>query len=261
MEWLKLFMAGCAGGVIGALLNIGYTEYSRRSDRARSARKFVDENLDPVLKAADELVGKLVSLAKDDFRSIHNVSQQVQPAANKDFNSLLFLLANFWAHIEIFRHEGLTISVTRDKRGKRFQDFMNCLESRKIRVVDRISQRAVGELMRTDDGSSNMTTTFIEFMQLLEPNCEGQRWLSPVIRFLSRTRHTHERQKILQFGIVIHTMIDKLDPDHVVTRARPSYPHKLSKKSRNHLKYRVFGQYLHFVANPQKYLGPPKRRP
>lgn len=261
MEWLQVLLAGCAGGTIGALLNIGYTEYSRRSDHSRSARRFVDENLDPVLKAADELVAKLLSLAKDDFRSIHNVEQKAQPISGKDFNGLLFLLANLWARIEIFRHEGLSISITKDKRGKSFQDFMNCLESRKIRIVDRISQRAVGELMRTEQGDPERTTSFIAFARFLQPRSEAHKWLAPVIRFLSRTRHTYERQKILQYGIVVHAMIDTLDPDHVVTRNRPSYPHKLSKKSRNELKFRVFRQYLRFVPNREKYLGPPKRQP
>lgn len=261
MEWLQLLLAGCAGGLIGALLNVGYTEYSRRSDRSRSARRFVDENLDPVLKAADELVAKLLSLAKDDFRSIHKVEQKAQPNFGKDFNGLLFLLANFWARVEIFRHEGLSISLTKDKRGKSFQDFMNCLESRKIRLVDRLSQRAVGELMRTEQGSLERTTSFIAFARLLEPRSDAHKWLSPVIRFLSRTRHTYERQRILQYGIVVHAMIDTLDPDHVVTRNRPSYPHKLSKKSRNELKFRVFREYLSLVPNREKYLGPPKRQP
>lgn len=261
MEWLQVLLAGCAGGLLGALLNVGYTEYSRRSDRSRSARRFVDENLDPVLKAADELVAKLLSLAKDDFRTIHNVEQQAQPFSGKDFNGLLFLLANLWGRIEIFRHEGLSISVTKDRRGKHFQDFMNCLESRRIRIVDRISQRAVGELMISEQGSAERMTSFIAFTQLLNPRSEAHRWLSPVIQFLSRTRHTYERQKILQYGIVVHAMLDTLDPDHVVTRDRPSYPQKLSKRSRNELKFRVFGQYLSFVPDQEKYLGPPKRQP
>ncbi len=261
MEWLKAISAGCAGGIIVACLNIAYSEYSGRSDRSRSARRFVDENLDPVLKAADELVAKLLSLAKDDFRSIHNMDQQDQPTDNKDFTSLLFLLAKLWAHIEMFRHKGLSISIAQDKRGKWFQDFMNCVESRRIRIVDRISQRAVGELMQMEHSGPDKTATFIEFMRLLEPSSDAQRWLLPVARFLSRTLHTYERQKILQYGVVIHAMIDQLDPDHVVTGERPSYPHKLSKKSRSHLKFRVFGQYLDFVPNHQKYLGPPKRRP
>ena len=261
MEWLQILLAGCAGGVIGAVLNVAYAEYSRRSDRSRSARRFVDENLDPVLKAADEMVGKLLSLSKDDFRSIHILEQDARPVAYKDFNGLLFLLAKLWAQIEIFRHDGLSISITKDKRGKRFQDFMNCLESRKIRIVDRISQRAVGELLSTGQASPARIMSFIEFVRLLEPGSEGHAWLSPVIRFLSRTRHTAERQKILQYGIVVHAMIDTLDPDHLVTRDRPSLPHKLSKKSWNQLKHRIFERYLSFVPNRQKYLGPPKRRP
>ena len=47
-----------------------YQEVRRGSERRRTARRFVDEHLDPVLKAADELVGKLRSLAMADFKMV-----------------------------------------------------------------------------------------------------------------------------------------------------------------------------------------------
>ena len=64
--------------------------------------------------------------------------------------------------------------------------------------------------------------------------------------------HTADRQRLLRYGIVIHAMVDTLDPDHDITRDRPSYPHKLSKKSRRDLKYRVFHVYLKFVDKHRK---------
>ena len=47
--------------------------YSRRSERKITSERFIDEHLDPLLKSADELVGKLLSLAQEDFQSIYDV--------------------------------------------------------------------------------------------------------------------------------------------------------------------------------------------
>ena len=258
-------MAPTAGGRISRwphrqFLDILYGEFRRRSERSEEAKRFVDEHLDPLLKAADELVGKLVSLAGEDFKSLRDVDQNVRRIENNDFVSLVFLVAKFWANIEIIRREGLSVSIAKDARGRQLQSFMDCIESRGVRIVDRISQRAVGELMLTDRRHGPVETIlFVEFVQSIESRPEARRWLSPVVHILSRTRHTSERQRLLRYGIVIHAMIDSLDPDHQVTRDRPSYPNKLSKRSWRDLKYRVFGRYLEFVSQPEKYLGPPKK--
>jgi len=103
------------------------------------------------------------------------------------------------------------------------------------------------------------TKTFIEFVDAFEIDAATRRWIMPIALFLSRTEHTTERQQLLQYGVVVHALIDTLDPDHLVTRERPSMPNKLSKRSWTGLNYRVFGVYLKFVKNRQKYLGPPKR--
>ena len=70
-----------------------------------------------------------------------------------------------------------------------------------------------------------------------------------------RTHHTSDRQQLLQYGIVVHALIDTLDPTHVVTNKRPSYPNKLTKKTRNGLRYRVFRVYLQFVTDSRKFTG------
>ena len=241
------------------LLDILYQEVLRRSDRSSSAKRFVDENLAPLLKAADELVGKLRSLANEDFKSLYHVNPNTERFENHDFSSLLFLLAKFWANIEIIRHEGLSVSLVEDERGQRLQNFLNCMESQKVRIIDRISQRAVGELMLMRDDEGLETIFFIEFIQLIESNPESRRWVVPVTNILSRTRHTSVRQRLLQYGVLVHALIDTLDPTHQVTRDRPSYPNKLSKRTWRDLKYRVFGQYLKFIPEPNKYLGPPKK--
>ncbi len=258
--WFQLLTAALGGGVTVKALDILYQEFRHRSERSRSAELFVDEHLDPLLKAADELVGKLRSLAESDFRKLHNIEPSAETLESHDFSSLLFLFGRFWARIEIIRQDGLSIAMSQDERGKQLQNFLNCLESRRVRIVDRISQRAVGEIMLEGRDGNLDTIAFIDFVKAFETDTETRRWVSPLARILSRTRHTSERQRLLQYGAVVHALIDTLDPKHLVTRMRPSYPNKLTRRSWRDLKYRVFGQYLKFAQNPGKYLGPPKKR-
>lgn len=259
-EWLRLLVAAIGGGLTVKLLDIGYQELRRRSESSEAARKFVDVHLDPLLKSADELVGKLVSLAGEDFRSLRDVEAKPDSTENNDFAGLIFLTAKFWANMEIIRREGLSVSIVKDLRGRQLQRFMDCLESRGVRIVDRVSQRAVGELMLTDRRDGPLQTIlFVEFVRSMEGRPDARRWISPLAHTFSRTRHTSDRQRLLRYGIVIHALIDSLDPEHQVTRDRPSYPNKLSKRSWRDLKYRVFGRYLKFVPDPEKYFGPPKR--
>ncbi|MEO5338599.1 MAG: hypothetical protein H7841_17190, partial [Magnetospirillum sp. WYHS-4] len=258
-EWLKLLTAALGGGLTVKISEIVYQEIRRRSERTQSAQRFVDDHLDPLLKAADELVGKLRSLADEDFRSLQDVDQNSQRLENHDFRSLLFLLAKLWANIEIFRREGLSVAVARSVRGNRLLNFIDCMESRRVRIVDRMSQRAIGELLLSRRDGVLETGSFTGFVRILESDAESRRWIAPVAHVLSRTRHTSERQRVLQYGIVLHAMIDTLDTQHYVTRDRPSYSNKLSRKSWRDIKYRVFGTYLSFVPQPEKYLGPPKK--
>lgn len=259
MDWTELVTAGFAGGLIVKLLDILYQEFRGRSAHRKSARQFVDENLDPVLKTANELAGKLGSLARDDFEPLR--SGPGPHPDNHDYIGLLYLLANFWASIERFRQKGLSVSITQDNRGQIFSNFVDCLESRKVRIVDRISQRAIAESVLVRVNGEIEVSTFIEFVRRFNNCQETAQWLTPVVHVVSRTQHTMERQMLLQYGTIIHAMIDTLDSDHKVTSDRPAYPNKLSKRTWRSLKYRVFGVYLKSVSNPEKYLGPPKRRP
>jgi hypothetical protein len=69
-DWLNYLPAVLGGGVGWKLLEFLYKEYKshkeKRSDRAR----VVDISLEPLLRSADELVGKLHSLAKQDFMPV-----------------------------------------------------------------------------------------------------------------------------------------------------------------------------------------------
>lgn len=257
--WFQLLSAALGGGITVKALDIVYQEFRHRKDRSLSAKQFVDDHLDPLLKAADELVGKLRSLSESDFRKLYDIDPNAGTLESHDFSSLMFLFGKFWAHIEIIRQEGISIAMSQDVRGKQLQNFLDCLESRRVRLVDRISQRAIGETMVKNQDGKLGTVAFIEFVKAFETDTQTRRWLSPLAHVLSRTRHTSARQRILLHGAIVHALIDTLDPKHLVTGKRPSYPNKLTRKSWRALKYRVFGRYLQFVPNSAKYLGPPKK--
>lgn len=126
-----------------------------------------------------------------------------------------------------------------------------------MRLINRISQRAIGEAALIDGRTMN----FVEFVRSYDQDAYVQRWLKPLIDVLSTLGDSRSRQKVLQYSIIIHAMLDTLDEEHVVTRDRPATPNKLNAKSWQDLNYRVFGVYLKFVADRSKYIGPPKRRP
>jgi hypothetical protein len=75
--WLQIIGAALGGGFVGGItlkiLDIGYQEFQRRRTERVTASKFVDEHLDPLLKSADELNGKLRSLAESDFLELYDV--------------------------------------------------------------------------------------------------------------------------------------------------------------------------------------------
>jgi len=221
--WLQVVAAALGGGFTVKAADILYQELRHRWDRSRSAKRFVDEHLDPLLKAADELVGKLRSLAESDFGKLHNVEPSTETLNADDFGGLLFLFGRFWARIEIIRQEGLSVALSQDERGKHLLNFLDCLESRRVRIVDRISQRATGEIIVQERDGRLRTIAFIEFVKTFESDVYARRWVYPLARVLSRTRHTSDRQRLLLYGAVVHALIDTLDPKHLVM-SRTRFP-------------------------------------
>lgn len=253
--WLALFTAALGGGFTVKALEIIYQEYHTRTTRRSEDTRAIDASLEPLLRAADELVGKLRSLAEQDFIPIRAVD--VNSLEDTSFASVIYLFVQFWSEIEIVRFRGLSTAVARSSRGKQTQAFLTCLESRRVRLIDRISQRALGEAVLINGRTMN----FVEFMKSYDSDVYMKRWLKPLLEVLSRTRESDARQNVLQYATVIHALIDTLDKEHLVTKERPATPNKLNAKSWKDLNYRVFGVYLTFVSNRSKYIGPPKRRP
>lgn len=245
---ISSLFGGCIAGVTVKLLDAFFNRRTKIADRKKIAEKFVSEHLDPVLKAADEFVGKLLALARQDFRSLHGVVANYKNFnSHEDLRSLIYLMAKFWASADKFRNEGISMSIVDDERGKQFLGFLNCLTSSQIRIVDRMSIQAISEVVQSRDVGPPNVISYIDFCNLVERNIDVQRWLAPLFGVLNRIQHTAVRQKVLKYGVIVHALIDTLDPHYRVSSEKPSYPERLSNKTRRDLVHRVFPIYLQSV--------------
>lgn len=250
-NFLSLLAAALGGGFAVKFFEIVHQEYTSWRTKRFDHASNIDQSLAPLLRAADELVGKLRSLAEQDFIPIEDAGKTSLDDPN--FASVVYLFVQFWSEVEIARFKGISTLVAKSPRGKQAQAFLTCLESRRVRLIDRISQRALGEIAQADGRTMN----FVEFVKAFDSDPYVKRWLAPLFEALGELKNTHGRQRMLQHAVVLHAMIDTLDKDHLVTRSRPATPNKLGKRSWRDLNYRVFGVYLTFVTNRAKYIGPP----
>jgi hypothetical protein len=153
--------------------------------------------------------------------------------------------------------DSVYVELARVKRGMILKKFMDCLESRKIRIIDRISQRAIGEFLVDQEGKSRRAPKpYIGVAQLYDADPHAQAWIDLCMTLFRAAETDKEiRQKILVYGTVLHAMIDTLDANHEATKDRPSFANKLSTKSKRDLKFRVFKVYVKGVTGAEKYYG------
>jgi hypothetical protein len=228
----------------------------RRWEAASAARRVISTQLDPLLKAADELQGKLRSLAEEDFQEFRLIPKTDATATNLvNLCSTLYLFAQFWARLEILRRESFHAELTKNRQGKLLMSFLRCLESKHVRLVDRAWQRAIGESVFAQAKPPADVITFKEFVEQYEDVQRFREWVRPLEEILRETRFRRARQRLLQYGVIVHALIDTLDPKHHTTRERPAYPNKLSRRAKRDLIGRVFGTYLQEVKDVQKYTG------
>lgn len=241
---------------LGSLL----TATQRRRDSVRAARRVLAVQLDPLLKAADELHGKLRSLAEEDFAEFGTIPAEGLPAADLvNLCSTLYLFAQFWGRLEILRRESFHSELALSKPGGVLLRFLRCLESKRVRLVDRAWQRAIGESVLPEGGGSGDLLSFKAFVERYEASARIREWLQPLEGVIRQTKYRRARKRVLQYGVVVHALIDTLDPKHYTTRDRPGYPNKLARRAKRELTGRVFGVYLPDVRRPEKYTGIKRR--
>ncbi len=256
------FLSGAAVLALAQLVAPTIASEVLRQFQAKSAaRRVVGLQLDPMLKAADELQGKLLSLAKEDFTEFRRLTVEARTSSHDSVNlcSTLYLFAQLWARFEILRLASFHAELMGDRRGATMLKFVHSLESRQIRLVDRAWQRAIGESLIVGGQSAMEIRSFRDFVEQYQSSPGMRRWFEPLANMLCGTHDKKVRQRVLRYGVVVHAMIDTLDPKHHTTKPRPGYPNKLSRRSRHDLIGRVFGIYLPNVRSVGKYTVVAKR--
>ena len=257
-SWLDLFAAAVSGGLIVKFLDVAYAEYRRRSEKSISSMDMVDRHLDPILKAADELVGKIRDLAQTDFNEIQKARSLInlpEDITSPYFN-LVYLFANFWARVQALRIDGNYVNLGANKTGSKLLTFISALEASRTRLLSRAFQRGIGEALIEISDSRLRAITYYEFVRSYKESPEFRIWFDPLVVILDHVNHTKDRQRLLVYGAILHALIDTLDEKHLVTKGRPGWANKLSKKSRRDLRFRIFRVYLQFVPQPDRYYQP-----
>lgn len=251
---LKAILTFISGGAIWEGFKFIYPDLKRPIVARILAKNTFYKNLDPILKSSSELYGKLLSLAREDFATFTNpkISTSADPDLNKKY--ILYLFAQFWAHIEYLRVESHYIALSKIKIGKRLLQFIDTIESRQYRILDRSIQRIIGECIITSTHQKFFIMPVNEFLiQIADDSSRVYKWIKLLEDKLSASTDKEVRQIFLRYGIIIAALIDDFDPKYKTVRERPIYTNKLSDKSKKMIKNNLLKYYLPFLKNKDRY--------
>lgn len=244
--WWWLATTAFSGGVAVKAVEYLVSWLKYRAKEKKDAKSVVDRHLDPLLKAADAICGKTLSLAERDFSAPHGSIQ-------KELVALTYLYSAFWSRLVVLDRESLGVSLNGDKRGRKLVAFRACLESQRVRIVDKTHQIAIGEIATEMENAPLRTKTIVEFMRKIEQDPFLATWVAPLKSELSNIHVRKTRQRLLVYGVVLHAMIDTLDSKHVSTHARTPRPNKLSIASKRTIRHLVFAKYLRGIGAINRY--------
>jgi hypothetical protein len=237
ITWWSLVAAAFSGGLVVKILDYVVSWLTHLAKERKDAKSLVDKHFDPLLKSADAICGKTLSLAERDFSSPHGTIET-------ELVALTYLYAAFWSRLVILDRESLGVSLSGDKRGKKLVAFRACLESQRIRLVDKTHQIAIGEIATEMESVPLRTRTIVEFTRRVEQDHHLAAWLLPLRAELGKINIKRTRQRLLVYGVILHAMIDTLDNKHTSTHARTPRPNKLSLASKRTVRHLVFARYL-----------------
>jgi hypothetical protein len=247
-------LALLTGGALWEGFKFIYPDLKRPIASRIEAKKSFYQSIDPILKSASELYGKLLSLAKEDFATFTNPGHSTSSDPDQNKKYIIYLFAQFWGQLEYLRLQNQYISLSKITKGGHLLKFIETFEARKYRILDRSVQRIIGEYMISSKDQKFRVMTLHEFMTQVENNTSPlNKWISQLERKFSSLRNKDIRQEILMFGIIVAALIDHFDPKHSTIRQRPYYINKLSDKSKMAIKNNLFKYYLTFVKNKKRY--------
>jgi len=252
--FIQSALALVTGGAIWEAFKFIYPEIKRPIDSRREAKKIFYQNIDPILKSASELYGKLLSLAKEDFATFINTNNSTSSDPEHNRRYIYYLFAQFWAQLEYLRLQNQNISFSKIKKGKDLLRYIETFEARKYRILDRSVQRVIGEHLISVKDQKFRIMTLHEFLNQIESDSSSlKKYISKLELKFSNLNNKEIRQEILIFGLIVASLIDHFDPNHTTIRQRPYFTNKLSEKSKKTIKNNLFCYYLNFVKCKERY--------
>jgi len=242
------------GGAVWEGVKFFYPEIKRYFESKRLATNAFYKNLDPILKSASELYGKLESLAKEDFSTFTNPanSNSVDTIQNRKY--VYYLFSQFWAQLEHLRLESQYTALSKIEKGNQLLRFIETFESRKFRILDRSMQRIIGECLITQKDQKFRVMTLNEFIiQFEDSNSNLHVRVQNLESILLSVTNKENRQKVLKFGVLVAALIDHFDPKYKTVRRREIYINKLTEKSKKSIRTLLVEHYLPFLTKTDRY--------
>lgn len=126
-QLLTITLSLLSGGATVEAIRLTFPEIKQFLTKRKEARLTLSQSIDPILKAADELYGKLFSLSNEDF-SVFTKS----PSQAHQQKYVCYLFAQFWAQLEHIRVQSRYTSVSSVKKGEQLLRFISTCESKSL---------------------------------------------------------------------------------------------------------------------------------
>jgi len=244
-----------SGAFLWEALKFFYPEIRDCIEKKKEAKKILFQNMDLAIKSADEVFGKLESLAREDFSTFINKNNSTSESPEHNQIYVCYLIAQFWAALENIRIQSSYTSISRLKKGKELIRFIETIESRKFRLLDRSKQRIIGEGLIINSGGKFKIMPLYLFFYKLQSDITFSGWINELKTKFMSTKNTETRQKILVHGVIIAMFLDHFDNQQNISRRRKIYLNKLRPESIKLIKNTLLNHYLPFVKQHQRYTG------
>ncbi|WP_188937289.1 hypothetical protein [Puia dinghuensis] len=253
-NWVGGLITLISGSAIWEGVKFFYPSISREIKTYREAYKNLYESIDPILKAADELYGKLISIANEDFSTFTNRGKSNATDVDLNRKYIYYLFAQFLAQLEYIRMKSQYSSISKIRKGRELLKFIETYESRTFRLVDRSIQRMIGEsLILNSTGSYKVMSLSQFYINIHDASSKSNIWIKKIEDKLLATNDKEVRQSVLVFGVIVAALINHFDPKSRIVRSRKIYKNKLSRDSKNKISKVLFTSYLPFIKNKEIY--------
>lgn len=156
--------------------------------------------------------------------------------------------------MEYIRLKSQYTSLTQIKKGRQLINFIETIESRHFRILDRSLQRVIGEILIEGATPAFRVMNLNQFIKNYDDTeSEIYKWAKKIEDKLNSTNDKKVRQRILVFGVIVAVLIDHLDPGHKIIHPNQIYKNKLNPTSKNIIRGNLFRHFLKFVKNKEKY--------